>query len=392
MATRRTNQEGTINKLPSGRWRAQIVVDGVRLSHTEATRQACTAWLRTVDRTADHHPKLLGERKTFSAYLEEWLIIVKSNLRTSTYNTYRKQVTRYINPFLGHIMLKDLRSTHIQDLYDSLLKADLSAKTIQLVHSVIHNSLTQAVRLGLLQRNPTLATVTPKVTTPEMQFYDEAQVTQFLIAAQGDRNEVLYYIALYTGMRQSELLGLRWSDVDWQRQTIRVQRQLRRDFRKGQYFGPPKSRSGKRTVQLGANGIARLREQWQLQDLDRAAAGDRWQENDLIFASRFGTPMNHNSQIRHFKNLIKSAGLPEIRFHDLRHTAASMMLNHGIPPIIASRRLGHSKVSITLDTYGHLMPEMQSEVADLMDELITPIPIELPTATRAVHDTPHRTR
>lgn len=320
-----------------------------------------------------------GDSKTLGVFLEDWLLSVKSSLRTTTWSQYRHLVQAHIIPALGTIALKDLRPDQIQNLYDGRLKDGIGARTIQVMHVVIHRSLSQAVKLGLLGKNPDDATTPPRAIHPEMQFYDEVQVTQLLVTAKGDRNEVLYYLALYTGMRQAELLALRWSDVDWEKKTIRVMRQLRRDFREGEFFTSPKTKAGKRTVLLGGNGIAKLREQLHLQYQERAFIGDRWQDYDLIFPSSVGTPMDHSNLVKNFKRLIRLAGLPEIRFHDLRHTAASLMLNHGVAPIIVSRRLGHSRVSITLDTYGHLMPELQSEAADLMDELITPIPIELHT-------------
>jgi integrase len=229
----------------------------------------------------------------------------------------------------------------------------------------------------MLGRNPTDAVTPPRYEHEEMRFYDEAQVNQFLFAAKGNRNEALYYLAVTTGLRQSELLGLKWSDLDWVKKTLSVQRQLRREFKQGDYFTTPKTKAGKRTIVLGEKTIEILHEHWDLQNQERRFAGGRWKENDLIFTSSIGTPMDQHNLYHTFREFIHSVGLPEIRFHDLRHTAASLMLNHGIAPIIVSKRLGHSKVSITLDIYGHLMSEMQSEAADLMDELITSVPIEL---------------
>jgi len=389
MAKRRNNHEGTICKLPSGRWRAQIVISGQRLGFTADTRQACSIWLRNIRHQLPQNPILAGESKSLGVFLEDWLAIAKSSLRLTTWTQYHHLVENHIIPVLGAIPLKNLRPDHIQSFYDAKLKAGLGARTVQVMHAVIHRSLSQAVKLELLGKNPDDATTPPKAIHPEMQFYDEAQVIQFLITAKGDRNEALYYIALYSGMRQAELLGLRWADVDWQKKTIRVQRQLRRDFRKGDFFTSPKTKAGKRTILLGVNGIAKLREHWQLQNQERAIVGNRRQEYDLIFPSSIGTPMDHSNLVKNFKRLIRLAGLPEIRFHDLRHTAASLMLNHGVPAIIVSRRLGHSRVSITLDTYGHLMPELQSEAADLMDELITPIQIELHTTAHEPIITPY---
>jgi integrase len=210
--------------------------------------------------------------------------------------------------------------------------------------------------------------------------------THLLLVARGDRNEVLYHLAVVTGMRQSELLALKWSDLDWQKQTLRIQRQLKRGDHQNGYFTAPKTKAGKRTISLGAITITQLRKHYERQRLERLAANEGWKENDLIFPSTIGTPIDQHNLLKAFKRLVHIAGLPEIRFHDLRHTAASLMLNHGIPAIVVARRLGHSKVSITLDTYGHLMPEMQNEAAELMDELVTPVAIDLhQNYTRITH-------
>ncbi len=183
-------------------------------------------------------------------------------------------------------------------------------------------------------------------------------------------------------MRQSELLGLRWPDIDWNKKPIRVQRQLRRDFNNENFFISPKSKAGIRTILLGFNGIAKLQEHWQRHYQARILAGNRWVDIELIFPTSIGTPVCHSNLVKHFKQIIERAGLPAIRFHDLPHSSASLMLNHGVPSIIASRRLGHSRVSITLDTYGHLIPELQGEAADFLDELVTPIGVKL-------HNTAH---
>jgi integrase len=210
-----------------------------------------------------------------------------------------------------------------------------------------------------------------------MQFLDETQASQFLLAVRGDRNETLYYLAIATGMRQSELLGLKWSDVDWEKRTMIVQRQAKRYNRDAGYFSPLKTRLGRRIIVLGEKTTNKLHEHLIQQATEIHQAGDKWNNLDLIFPSTSGTPQDQFNLYHSFKALLKQAGLPAVRFHDLRHTAASLMLNHGVPVLVVSRRLGHSKVSITLDIYGHLIPEMQNEAAEMIDEIINPVEIKL---------------
>ena len=207
----------------------------------------------------------------------------------------------------------------------------------------------------------------------EMMILNESQVNQFLVAAFGHRWEALFHLAIVTGMRQMELLGLKWDDLDWIRYSIKVERQLVYTDKNELRFSALKTRFGKRSIELGEKTIGRLHSHYEQQQALRRKAGDMWVENGLIFSNRHGGPINRRNLQEVFHNLVKDAGLPKIRFHDLRHTAASLMLNNGIPPIVVSRRLGHSKTSITLDVYGHLIPSMQTEAAHLIDDLVTPI-------------------
>lgn len=173
-----------------------------------------------------------------------------------------------------------------------------------------------------------------------------------------------------------ELLGLKWTDLDWVKQSIKVERQLVRPDGGEAQFKQPKNKFGRRTILLGSGSIDVLRNHNDRQYQARKKAGDKWVEHGLIFSTRYGTPHHPRYILRDFKILIRKVGLPIIRFHDLRHTAASLMLNHGIPVLVVSRILGHAKPSITLDVYGHLIPSMQIEAAQKIDELIMPVEIQ----------------
>ena len=203
-----------------------------------------------------------------------------------------------------------------------------------------------------------------------MKVLDANQVSHFLITAQGSYYEALYYLAIHTGMRQGELFGLKWDDLRWQSGVLLVQRQVQREPGRSWVFLEPKSQSGSRTVKLGQGVLHILSLHKQNQELMRAVAGDKWEENGLIFPNRRGKPGDQSNLRKDLNAVLKKANLPEIRFHDLRHTAASLMLNKDIPPIAVSQRLGHSKPSTTMDIYGHLYPEMQEEAARVMDEVV----------------------
>jgi integrase len=223
----------------------------------------------------------------------------------------------------------------------------------------------------LLGRNPTSHVDKSKVKRKEMKTLTAEQVIRLLNLSQGSRYEALYHLAVTTGLRQGELLGLRWSDLYWGTGHLKVQRQLQRVPGEGLVLNEPKSASGRRLVVLGPATLDKLRTHKRSQWEERIEVGNRWQENDLVFPSTIGTPMGPRNVVREFKELLQKAGLPEIRFHDLRHTAATLMLQEGVHPKVVQERLGHSQISITMDTYSHVLPAMQEEAAVKLDDLLT---------------------
>ena len=213
-----------------------------------------------------------------------------------------------------------------------------------------------------------------------MKIFDETQVQSLLFTAETkqDRFLALEHLALSTGMRQGELLGLKWCDLDWERKLLQIERQLTKKEGGGFELPAPKTSAGIRRIDLGNSTVQVLREHLRKQQMEMRKKGDKWQDRNLVFPSSIGTPKNRDNLRPRYKRLLKDAGLPEIRFHDLRHKAGALMLNNGIPVIVVSLRLEHAQPIVTLNTYGHLIPEKQQEVALLMDKLIIPIQIEIP--------------
>ncbi|MBW8012293.1 MAG: site-specific integrase [Chloroflexi bacterium] len=381
MVKRRGNNEGSLFKRPDGTWRAQVTIEGRRLSVSAKTRKECQGWLKETLKQVETGLTYQGANTNLGEFLSEWHISMQSSLRPTTWYQYGQIIRDHIIPMLGKIKLKDFRPEQIQALYNKKVRDGIGLRTIQITHSVLHRALNHGVKLGLLSRNPSDATNPPKPQQNELLILDENQAQQFILNAEAwnDRYATLYHLAITTGFRQSEILGLQWKDIDWERRTLQVQRQLKWKKGGGFYFAQPKTKSGKRIIVLGKTAIEKLRQHRDRQFEKRQIAGDKWQEMDLIFPSTVGTPINQSNMNKSFKKLLKQSGLPIIRFHDLRHTAASLMLNFGIPLIIVSRRLGHSRPSITLDIYGHLIPSKQEEAAELMDSLLTPIEVQLPT-------------
>lgn len=376
MAKRRTAGEGTINQLPSGSWRAQVSLGGHRLSHTSKSQQAVRDWIRKIQDQIDQGLTYDDERTTLGKFMGGWLANKKSQLRMASSEQYFRMYQSYIEPQFGSIRLKDMSSGRIQELYDNLAKSGRGARTIRMVHVVLHMCLEHAKQLGLVARNPAEFCRVPKSPKIEMSIWDEDQINRFLVFIHGHRNENFYYLALATGMRRGELLGLKWQDVDWVNHRLLIRRQCCHPKIGGFVFQEPKTKLGIRSVQLGAGIIERLRAQLGIIDLMRKIARDRWLDYDLVFPSMHGKPQIGNNVSLEFNKLVSQSGLPHIRFHDCRHTAASILLSHGIPPVIVAGMLGHS-ISTLLTNYTHFIPDMQDEAAQLMDNITSSIPVDL---------------
>lgn len=367
---------GSIRQLANGRWRAEIRINGGRLSHYSDRQQDCRDWIRKIQGQVDEGLTYDDERITLGAFMEGWLGNKKLQVRMATFEQYSAIVNNYLRSSLGRTRLRDLSSGQVQDYYDHLSASGKGTRTIRLTHIVLHGCLEQAKRLGLIHRNPTEFCALPRQAEKDLQIWDEDQVAQFLNFIRGHKNEHFYYLALGTGMRRGELLGLQWKDINWNKSQILVRRECFHPAGGGFIFQAPKTKLGKRSIQLGQGVVEHLRAQLQLIDLERKMARDAWQDNDLVFPSRVGTPIGADRISHEFPVLTKRAGLPVIRFHDCRHTAASIMLSHGIPPVIVAGMLGHS-LSILMTTYAHYIPGSQDEAARVMDDILSPIPIDL---------------
>jgi integrase len=244
------------------------------------------------------------------------------------------------------------------------------ARTIQLIHVTLHNMLKQAVREGILSRNPADVVERPKVEQREMQILISDQIQRFLDAASGSRFETFYFLALSTGMREGELLGLKWSDINWKESKLFVQRELQLINGQGLIFLPPKTKAGVRMIQIGASTLRKLDEHRGQQEIQKSIAGERWQENDLLFTTKIGKPVDCNQVIKEFKHILKVAGLPNIRVHDLRHTSLSSLMNMGTPVNTVQRRAGHADPSTTVKVYGHATSQTQKKAAQKIESLI----------------------
>ena len=307
---------------------------------------------------------------TVSQFLTRWLEAIETTVKPGTKRRYADVVTRHIEPVIGRKQLGKLTPLDVQQLYADRLAANLSPTTVNLIHNILHRALKQAMRWELVTRNVTEATDVPREKTPEYTTWNEKQVAQFLAVSDTDEWAALWRLALLTGMRRGEILGLKWEDVDLKRGLLAVKRTLSRGNAGAYEFDTPKSAHGRRSIALPGSVVASLNSHSVKQREVRLGKGTDYKDQDLVFADALGTPLHPNSVQYRFKQLIKKAGVPNLRFHDLRHTSATLMLANNVHPKIVQERLGHSDVGITMNRYSHVTMDMQRDAADRLDSVL----------------------
>jgi integrase len=315
-------------------------------------------------------------RQTVGEYLEDWLTAVRPSLRSSTATSYEHTLRKWVIPRIGHLRLGALSSAKLSALYGELLrsgrhdgKGGLSARSVAYTHRIMTHALKDAVSWGLLARNPAAHVDPPRVARPEMQVWTQKEVQRFLVSVADDRLYALWTVLLATGLRRGEALGLRWDDVDLDRRRLSIQRAVTVvDYEI--VVSEPKTARGRRSVSIDPITAAVLVAHRKRQLEERLAWGPAWQDSGYVFTTEDGRVLHPQRVTQVFKRLASEAGLPPIRLHGLRHTAATLALTAGIHPKVVSERLGHATVGITLDTYSHVGEGLQEEAATRVAGLI----------------------
>jgi integrase len=312
---------------------------------------------------------------TIDSYLGKWLTTAaRPRLRENTYREYEGLIDRYIKPVMGEKRLSDVRPLDVQAFYSSLSDKGLSPRTIRFTHSVLTSAFKQAVRWRMLARNPCESVELPRKAGKEMQSLTPAEASSFLKEAASDRWFALFVLALATGLRPSEYFGLKWSDVDLEQGLVTVQRSLIwRSYKSGDwYFGEPKTPRSRRRIPLPASVVRALSKHRRQQAEERLKAGSAYQSLDLVFATCEGQPLIRLNVVqKHFKPILKRAKLSEtLRLYDLRHTCATLLLSANENPKVVSERLGHSSITLTMDVYSHVLPDMQQGASDKLESLL----------------------
>jgi integrase len=378
VSRKRGNGEGSITKRKDGRWMARYTV------HTAKGLKRRVLYARTRKEAADKLAKALSdgaagivyddEGMTVGEYLDRWLRdVVRGSVRESTFDRDSYLVNNHLKPALGRRKLKRLSPADVQALYRHMLDAGLSPSTVNKAHTILHKALRQAVRWSLVARNVTEAVKAPRPSSEEMRPLSAEEARGLLEAARGDRLEALYVLAVTTGMRRGELLGLKWADVDLEGGAVSVRRTLTRtDNGKRVALGEPKTKKSRRTVRLTPEAVRVLREYLARQLGEIEVLGDSYGDEGLVFTTQRGTPINpSNLRQRSLAPLLRKAELPPIRFHDLRHTCATLLLSRNVHPKLVQEMLGHATVAITLDTYSHVLPGMGEQATRAMEDLLS---------------------
>jgi integrase len=379
MAKKRNAGEGSIFQRRDGRWCAQL-----DLGWQAGKRRRKYIYGSTAQEVRDRLLKARGdrnlglpvtiERQTVAQFFRCWLEdSVKPSVRPLTHEQYSQHVRLYLTPLLGHHQLTKLAPQHVRAFMTRKLNDGLSPRTVQLSLVILRKALGQALKEGLLGRNVSKLVDSPYVRRFEAATLSPEQSRVFLDAAAGERLEALYTAALAVGLRMGEALGLRWADIDLDRRALSVKRILERIGRGSKstlQFVEPKTSRSRRTVNLPDAAVKTLRAHRVRQLEERLAAGTRWQDQGLIFPTTIGTPIEPHSLHDDFKRILAKAGLPDMRFHDLRHSAASLMLAQGIPLRSIQEILGHSSISLTANLYAHVGEQLKREAADAMDAVL----------------------
>ncbi|MGI8658722.1 MAG: tyrosine-type recombinase/integrase, partial [Candidatus Limnocylindria bacterium] len=361
---RRGHGEGSLYQRDDGSWRAMTDLgwhDGkrVRRSVSGKTRREVVEKLTVIRRRMEAGLQPTSDRLTVGAYLDDWLDASRSTVRPSTWRRYAGMVRTHHAAHVGRVSLTKLTPGDVERMLRAMADAGLSARTCHHARAILRTALGRAVAHGLILRNPAALAAPPRVEHREVESWDAAQVRTFLDSVRGHRLEALFTIAVVTGLRQGELLGLRWSDIDLATGTLTVRHALQRVNGRLELVETKTPRS-RRTIPLPELALRALR-----------TAQDGPMIGTHLFTTPSGSPLYGTAVYRDFLDATDAAGLPRIRFHSLRHTAASLLLAQGTHPRVVMEMLGHSTIALTMNTYSHVIPALEREAADTMNAILT---------------------
>ncbi len=352
------------------RWVAEITTSfGQRKKFYCKTKQEALKKKNDALRELEQGALAIGPQQKLKDYLDDWIENVhKDKVRISTYVKYQKLI-KYIAADLGDVWLQKLTPEQVRRFYTKKQKEGLSTKTVNSIHGVLHLALGNAVRWNYVSRNVCDLVTPPHVVSREVVPLSLEQAQTFLVGVREHRLEMLLTMAVVTGMRRGELLALRWSNIDFGRRTLIVLHTVDYIPKYGYVETEPKTKAGKRLISLPSFLVDMLKQYRVKQQKQRLEQGENWEGKNLVFTDRRGGYFNPSYLEKLFKKLFAEVGFPDMHFHDLRHSAATILLSMGINMKVIQELLGHSDIAITLGLYSHLLPSMQKEVTDMWDDV-----------------------
>lgn len=338
------------------------------------TKKAAQAELNRILHEMNEGTYVVPVKSTMESYMLRWLEHVRDRVRPGTYRQYEWLTMQHIIPHIGRIAPDKLQAEQVQRLYDGLLHGDkpLSARSVLHLHRVLHQAMGRAVKWGIVARNVCEAVEPPPPKKVAIEFWEEAELTEFLRAATSSQHYIAFLLLASTGMRVGEVLGLRWDRVDLDKGVISVEVSYSYTG-SGYELEAPKTEAGRRSVDISDGVVAALRAHKSKQAKLRLKLGEKWEDNNLVVATGTGRfVLGHNLR-KSFNVVVERAGLKRIPMYNLRHTHATIMLRRGVHPKIVQERLGHSDISVTLNTYSQVIPGLQAAAANSLDDLFSSI-------------------
>ena len=376
--------KGHIRQRAKGSWEITIDIGtdpstGSRQRHFETVRGAKKDAQRRLVEVLSSMEKggyVRPKRLTVAEWLEQWLATYVTSLSPQTVESYQMIIRHHLIPALGAIPLNQLQPQHLNDYYRRALsggradgKGGLSARTVQYHHRILSEALTHAVKMEVLGRNPASAATAPRLQRRGIATLAPEDVPRFLAAAQEEPHYALFHTALFTGLRLGELLGLTWGGVDLDLAQLRVMGALHK--RRGVCeLREPKSPYSRRQIALLPSSALLLREHKAKQEAQSTLSGKPLSNSDFVFSRPDGSPLDPGTVRQVFRRILRRAQLGHLRFHDLRHSHATLMLMSDVHPKIVQERLGHSKIAVTLDTYSHVLPGLQEAAVRRLEEFL----------------------
>lgn len=388
---KRARGEGSIIQRKDGRWMARAVV-GYDVTKGKPIRKAFYGQSR--EEAAEKMNEALSnvrkgtysepEKMLYADWLDKWFNdYVKTTRRPNTVASYEHLIRNHMKPVLGHLKLREIRAGHIQRLNEKTKDngGTLSNRTVRYLHTLVHGSLEQAFSEGLIIANPARAVKQPKRVTKEIKYFNQDEITQFLKLAKESHHYTAYLLELTTGLRVSELLALRWRDIDMKEGIVKVRRGMVRVSGSGVKFLEPKTNLGKRSIGIPVEVVEVLKFHKAKRKKIKDEAGEAWigemefldgepKENDLVFHNALGKPWDANSFTKHFQKLLKDTSLEGMTFHGMRHTFATMSLQEGVDVRTIQENLGHHNAGFTLNVYANTTQKMKQEATAKIGKLL----------------------